>query len=86
MSQITVSLPDPKLERFVKSVVEKDALASPSDYILKLIREDQRRRAQERLELLLIEGLDSALLEADDAYWERKDREFEARYPPETQP
>ena len=86
MSQITVSLPDAELERFVRKAVEADALDGPGEYVLKLIREDRRRRNQEKLEELLLEGLDSELIEADDAYWERTDREFEARHPAEPQP
>ena len=84
MSQIMVSLPDSELERFVKKVVEHDSFDSPSDYILKLIREDRRRRAQQKLEKLLLDGLYSELIEADDDYWDRQDREFEARHPPES--
>ena len=83
MSQITVSLPDPKLEAFVNKVVEKDALGSPSEYIVKLIQQDRRRRAQDRVAELLVEGLESDLIEADEAHWERKDREFDKHYPPE---
>lgn len=85
MSQITVSLPDAELERFVYKVVQNDALASPSEYLLRLIRADRRRRAQEKIEQLLIEGLDSELIEANDEYWERKDREFDSRYPSEAE-
>jgi len=46
-----------------KSYVEAQAVrggyATPSEYMRELIREDQRRKAEERLEALLLEGVAS---------------------------
>jgi len=39
--------------------VTEEHYATLSDYIRALIREDQKRQAEERLEKLLLEGLDS---------------------------
>jgi len=47
-----------------------------SDYVRALVREDQKRKAEERLEKLLLEGLDSGRgvqygTKEWDAFWER---------------
>ena len=58
MASMNVSLPDP-LKHYVKERVSEGEFSNPSDYVRTLIREDRNRRAKERLEELLLEGLDS---------------------------
>ena len=42
-----------------------------------LIREDQKRKAEEKLEALLLEGLDSSEpIEANAAWWKKKKEEL----------
>ena len=42
----------------------------PSDSVRELIRDDQKRRAQQRVEGLLLEGLNSGdALVADEKFW-----------------
>jgi plasmid stabilization system protein ParE len=44
--------------------------STPSEYVRELIREDQKRRAQQRLEELLLEGLNSGdPVVADEKFW-----------------
>lgn len=58
MPTINISLPDP-LKTFVEEQVDASGYSTVSEYFRELIREDQKRRAQERLETLLLEGLES---------------------------
>jgi antitoxin ParD1/3/4 len=55
---MSISLPKEMKER-VKRRVEQDHYGTPSDYVRSLIREDFRRRDQERLESALLDGLES---------------------------
>lgn len=56
MQTMNVSLPD-SMKDFVEHQIAQGRYGSASEYIRELIREDEKRRAQERLELLLLEGL-----------------------------
>jgi antitoxin ParD1/3/4 len=58
MSSINFSVPD-DLREFVDERVASAGFSTPSEYMRHLIREDRRRAAQEQLEALLLEGLDS---------------------------
>lgn len=53
-----ISLPD-SLKRFVQEQVEKEHHSSPSRYIRTLIREEQKRQDEKRLESMILEGLAS---------------------------
>ena len=57
-TSMNISLPQ-SLKDFVMERVAEKAYSNPSDYVRALIREDQKRRAEERLEQLLLEGLQS---------------------------
>jgi antitoxin ParD1/3/4 len=52
-----VSLPE-ELKRFAEAQT-KCGYSTPSEYICELIREDQKRKAKEKLNALLLEGLTS---------------------------
>ncbi len=58
MQTMNISLPD-QLKEFVDGQVGTGRYSSVSEYVRDLIRDDERRKAQESLELLLIEGLQS---------------------------
>ena len=58
MAKLNVSLPDPMRE-FVEAQVATGEFSTPSEYIRTLIREAQKEKAAEKLEALLLEGLDS---------------------------
>ena len=68
MSTITISLPE-QLRRFVSSQMRKKGFDNVSEYFRSLIRQDQSRDADERLESLLLEGLDSKDIEVSPAFW-----------------
>ena len=54
--------------------------STPSEYVRELIRGDRKRRAKERLDALLLEGLDSGeALPATAAFWDEVTREAVAK-------
>ncbi len=57
MQSMNISLPEP-LKQFVDGQIASGRYSSASEYMRELIREDEKRRAEERLEALLLEGLD----------------------------
>lgn len=59
MQTMNISLPDP-LKKFVDHQVASGHYSSVSEYIRVLIRDDEKRKAEERLEALLMEGLNGA--------------------------
>ena len=63
MSTLNISLPE-AMKRFVEEQVRRGQYASASDYIRALVRDDQKRQAQDELEAKLLEALDSNDLEA----------------------
>jgi antitoxin ParD1/3/4 len=58
MASLNISMPD-ELRQFVALRTKQTHHATPTEYIRSLVREDQKRSDQERLEKLLLEGLDS---------------------------
>jgi antitoxin ParD1/3/4 len=75
-TSLNISLPE-ALKEFVHERVAEKAYSNPSDYIRALIREDQKRRAEEKLAQLLLEGLESG--EPRDYDFERIRREVQRR-------
>jgi len=58
MQTMNISLPD-QLKEFVDDQVGSGRYSSVSEYVRELIREDEKRKAQEKLESLLMEGIQS---------------------------
>jgi antitoxin ParD1/3/4 len=56
MQTMNISLPDP-LKEFVEDQIAEGRYSSVSEYVRELIRQDEKRKAEERLEALLLEGL-----------------------------
>jgi antitoxin ParD1/3/4 len=57
MQTMNISLPDP-LKELVDHQIAEGRYSSVSEYIRDLIRDDEKRKAEERLEALLLEGLE----------------------------
>jgi antitoxin ParD1/3/4 len=55
---MNISLPDP-LKDFVDAQINSGRYSSVSEYVRELIRSDEKRKAEERLEAMLLEGLAS---------------------------
>jgi antitoxin ParD1/3/4 len=74
MTTMNISLPE-NLKGFVDSQVQTGGYSTSSEYIRELIREDQKKKLEQRLSLLLLEGMQSGEpVAADAAYWKAKRR------------
>lgn len=72
MATINISLPE-TLKIFVEKQVTEGDFSTTSEYFRHLVREDQRRRAREHLEDLLLQGVNSGVATTvDRSYWGRK--------------
>jgi antitoxin ParD1/3/4 len=58
MKSMNISLPD-SMRAYVEEQVTSGGYSTVSEYFRELVRQDQKRKAQERLETLLLEGLSS---------------------------
>jgi antitoxin ParD1/3/4 len=59
MQTMNISLPD-QLKEFVDHQIGSGRYSTVSEYVRDLIRGDEKRAAQERLEALLVEGIQSS--------------------------
>jgi antitoxin ParD1/3/4 len=83
MTTVTVTLPE-SLSEFVARQVSEGGHASPEEFIRHLILEDQKRRVRERVDALLLEGINSGEpIPATPEYWEEKRRRLHERFPEE---
>ncbi|MFA6240196.1 MAG: type II toxin-antitoxin system ParD family antitoxin [Candidatus Hydrogenedentales bacterium] len=58
MTTLNISLPD-SMRGYIDEKVKAEGYSTASEYVRALIREDQKRQAQESLEVQLLEGLTS---------------------------
>ena len=78
MTSMNISLPE-ELKEYVEEQTHR-GYSTPSEYVRELIREDQKRRAKERLDALLLEGLNSGdPIPADAKFRTKLKREAMAR-------
>jgi len=69
MTSLNVSLPQ-QLKDYVEQHT-RAGCSTPSEYVRELIREDQERRSRERLDSLLVDGLNSGEpLSAGPVFWD----------------
>ena len=68
MQSMNISLPDP-LKKFVDGQIAKGKYSSASEYVRELIRADEKLKAEEQLEALLLEGLGSEETALTPADW-----------------
>ena len=59
MQSMNISLPEP-LKEFVDGQIAVGRYSNASEYVCELIRADEKRKAEERLETLLLGGLQRA--------------------------
>jgi antitoxin ParD1/3/4 len=67
MQSMNISLPEP-LKEFVDGQIAKGRYSSASEYVRELIRADEKRKAEDQLESLLLEGL-----QGEEAAFTRED-------------
>jgi antitoxin ParD1/3/4 len=78
MESMNISLPEP-LRQFVDGQIATGRYSSASEYVRELIREDEKRKAQERLKALLLEGLQGEETELTHEDWAAIRKEAQAR-------
>lgn len=69
MQGMNISIPDP-LKEFVDQQIASGRYGSVSEYVRELIREDEKRKAQLKLEGLLLEGLNAPAKEMTKKNWD----------------
>lgn len=76
---MNISLPD-VMKAFVDEQVQSGGFGTVSEYVRDLVRRDQKERAQDRLEVLLLEGLESGPGElVNPEFWEKLRCEIQER-------
>jgi antitoxin ParD1/3/4 len=80
METMNIALPE-AMKLFVQERVSEGGYSSVSEYIRDLNRADQKRLAEERIDALLLEGLNSGPppLSVAPEYWEQKKRKLTER-------
>ena len=72
MTTLNISLPD-SMRTFIDEQIAQGGYSTASEYIRDLIRQAQKQAAQEKLDSLLIEGLESGKsIEVTDSWWQEK--------------
>ena len=80
METMNIALPAP-MKSFVQERVSEGGYSSVSEYVRELIRADQKRRAEERIDALLLEGVNSGdPVTVTPEYWEEKKRRLVERH------
>ena len=75
MSTITISIPD-SMKQYVEAQVQSNGYGNVSEYFRSLVRESQRKEEDRKLEMLLLQGLESGTIAVTPEFW--KDLKAEA--------
>lgn len=79
METVIIALPE-SMKSFVQDRVSEGGYSSVSEYVRELIRADQKRRVEEPIDALLVEGIHSGdPVEVTPEYWEAKRRSLTER-------
>jgi antitoxin ParD1/3/4 len=74
METMNIALPD-SMKHFVQEEVNNGGYSSVSEYVRDLIRAAQQRKNEQRIDVLLLEALDSGQpIPVTQEYWEEKKR------------
>ena len=80
METMNIAIPAP-MKLFVQERVSEGGYSSVSEYVRELIRADQKRRVDERIDRLLLEGINSGEpITLTPEYWEEKKRKLTERH------
>lgn len=79
MQTMNISLPD-SLKHYVEQQIRAGAYSSASEYIRELVRADQKRKAKEQLEQVMLDALRSGQpMDVTSEMWEELRRNIRAR-------
>ena len=81
MPTMNISLPDP-MKNFVEEQVGGGGYSSVSEYVRELVRADQKRKAKEHLETVLLEALKSEPETVTPEWWARLRKEIRSEAKP----
>jgi antitoxin ParD1/3/4 len=80
MASMNISLPKP-MKEFIEIRVVEDNYSTPSEYVRALVREDQKRREEQKLEAMLLESLQSGeSIDVTPEYWNQKRQNLLQRF------
>jgi antitoxin ParD1/3/4 len=78
MPTLNVSVPDP-MKNFVEEQVSGGAYGSVSEYVRERVRADQKRKAKDQLEAVVMEALKSNPETVTPDWWARLRKEYAAK-------
>jgi antitoxin ParD1/3/4 len=79
METMNIAVPE-AMKQYVQERVTQGGYSNVSEYVHDLIRADQKRNAEERVDALLLEGLDSGdAAVVTPEYWYEKKRKLTER-------
>jgi antitoxin ParD1/3/4 len=82
MTSLNISLPK-ALKAYIEAQVAGGTYSTPSEFLRELIRQDRKRRVQEKIESALLEGLNSGPpVEMNADFWEHKRSALRVRHKP----
>jgi antitoxin ParD1/3/4 len=81
MQTMNISLPDP-MKDFVQEQVSIGGYSSASEYVRELVRIDQKRKAKENLETVLLDALKSAPETVTPEWWAKLRKEIRSEAKP----
>jgi antitoxin ParD1/3/4 len=74
MTTMNISLPD-EMKNFVEAQMVEEGYASASEYLRALIRDAQKRRAKQELEVKLLEGMQGPTVKMTRKDWDSIEHE-----------
>jgi antitoxin ParD1/3/4 len=79
LQTMNISLPDP-MKQYVEEQVSAGGYSSASEYVRELVRTDQKRKAKDELENILLESLQSGdAVDITPRMWEELRRKIRTR-------
>ena len=79
METMNIALPE-SMKHYVQDRVTAGGYSSVSEYVRELIRADQKRKVEERIDALLLEGIETGQpIPVTEEYWEEKQRRLTDR-------
>ncbi len=80
LTSMNISVPE-SMKTFIEAEVSSNGYGTASEYVRELVRDAKKRKAEERLEALLLEALDSGKpIKVTPEYWDNKKAALMAKY------
>jgi antitoxin ParD1/3/4 len=80
MTSLNISIPT-SLSDYIESRVQDGHFSTASDYFYELVREEQRRHEEAKLETMIVEALETEeSIEITPQYWQTKRQALQSRF------